>query len=136
MAVSEYTKKLKKLRNAFFIIDLVTYIGLTIIMVIAAISKVSGGNKASTQVFSQDVIRVVTSMTTTAIIGILLTIFIKDKARTTLFIINTIIGSIIWGATGMYVVLAIWFVEEYLFHALYKHYQNKVVINKEIDRRE
>lgn len=136
MAVSEYTKKLKKLRNAFFIIDLVTYIGLTIIMVIAAISKVSGGNKASTQVFSQEVIRVVTSMTTTAIIGILLTIFIKDKARTTLFIINTIIGSIIWGATGMYVVLAIWFVEEYLFHALYKHYQNKVVINKEIDRRE
>lgn len=136
MAVSEYTKKLKKLRNAFFIIDLVTYIGLTIIMVIAAISKVSGGNKASTQVFSQEVIRVVTSMTTTAIIGILLTIFIKDKARTTLFIINTIIGSIIWGATGMYAVLAIWFVEEYLFHTLYKHYQNKVVINKEIDRRE
>lgn len=136
MAVSDYTKKLKKLRNAFFIIDLVTYIGLTIIMVIAAISKVSGGKETSTQVFSQEVIRVVTSMTTTAIIGILLTIFIKDKARTTLFIINTIIGSIIWGATGMYVVLAIWFVEEYLFHALYKHYQNKVVINKEIDKRE
>lgn len=136
MAVSDYTKKLKKLRNAFFIVDLVTYIGLTIVMVIAAISKVSGGSKVSTQVFSQEVIRVVTSMTTTAIIGILLTIFIKDKARTTLFIINTIIGSIIWGATGMYTVLAIWFVEEYLFHTLYKHYQSKVIINKEIDKRE
>lgn len=136
MAISDYTKKLKKLRNAFFIIDLVTYIGLTIVMVIAAISKVSDGSKASTQVFSQEVIRVVTSMTTTAIIGILLTIFIKDKARTTLFIINTIIGSIIWGATGMYTVLLIWFVEEYLFHTLYKHYHNKVIINKEIDKRE
>ena len=119
MATSDYTKKLKKLRNAFFIVDLVTYIGLTIVMVMATISKVSGGSKASIQVFSQEVIRVVTSMTTTAIIGILLTIFIKDKARTMLFIINTIIGSIIWGATGMYVVLAIWFVEEYVFHQLY-----------------
>lgn len=136
MATSERTRKLKKLRNAFLIIDILTYVGLTFVMIIATLSKMGGGGKASTQVFSEDFMRVAVSMTTTAIIGLILVIFIKDKARTTLFIIDTILASVIWGTAGMYTVLAIWMIEEYVFHQLYILYSKKALINKEIDLRE
>ena len=52
------------------------------------------------------------------------------------YMLALIINSILFKETGMYIILAIWFIDEYVFSALHKHYKQLVIINKEIDRRE
>lgn len=119
MAVSERTRKLRKLKNVFFWTDLATYVITTIVSVFIAIAKIGNKDSVSHEVFSQQFMASVVSLSLTAIIGIVLVIFIKDKARTTLFMIDLIILSLFFGKVGMYTVLGIWFVEEYIIHNLY-----------------
>ena len=46
---------------------------------------------------------------------------------------STVLATLIYKEAGMYVVLAIWLVDEYIIHALYKKYSRKYEIRKEID---
>ena len=76
------------------------------------------------------------SLSVTVIIVAILAIFIKNKARITIYMLALIINGILFKEPGMYVILGIWALDEFIFTALHKHYKQLVTINKEIDRRE
>ena len=132
---SDRTRKLRRLRNAFCIISYICCLGLTAVMASCAMAHFGSGGKANTEILSEAALKVVMSVATTAIIGIVVTIFIKDKMRHTLYMADVIMASLLWGATGMYTVLAIWFVDEYVFRNIYLHAKDRHIINKEIDLR-
>ena len=61
--------------------------------------------------------------------------FIKNKARNTVWMGNTVLSVYLFGTTGMWVILSLWAVDEFIFTNLYKHYREKTTINVEIDKR-
>lgn len=85
------------------------------------------------QVFTDEAKHIVISMSVTAIIGVIATIFLKEGMRTFMWIICVVLGSLVFKAPGMYVALSLWLVDDYVIHKLFKYYQSKLSIRKEID---
>lgn len=145
MSISARTKQVKMLRNIFGGISFALWIGTLLFFVITIYSRIAttgtedvaaSVDSATIELLSKEMKDLLLSVSTTAIIGVLGTIIIKDKIRTFIWMLNLIMGVILYKEVAMYTVLAIWFIEEYVIHALYLYYKNAVQINKEIDRRE
>jgi hypothetical protein len=110
-------------------------VGVVLFVVISTFTKINGTESTGKDILSEALKAQIISLSVTAIICLLLIFIIKDKIRHTLYMLSIIIAAIIYKEVGMYVVAGIWFVDEYIVHALYKHYKQLITINKEIDRR-
>jgi len=66
---------------------------------------------------------------------LVLSIIVKDKIRPTVWMIDVILANYLFGSWLMYVVFAIWLIDQYVIGPLGKHYRQLYTINKEIDRR-
>jgi len=141
MAKSKRTIEVTKKRNIFGAISYALWIGTALILTFCAFATV-GGEKAietahnTTTILSESAKAALLSIGTTAIIGIAASILIKDKLRTAFWMASVVMSAILYGSTGMYIILALWLIEEYVIHTLYKYYASKVSINKEIDLRD
>lgn len=134
--LTKRTKDVRKLSRIFFIISLCCFVGVAIFTVIATFTRIGGSEKTGVDILSDSLKASLISLSITTIICLILALFIKEKIRTTIYMLALIINSILFKETGMYIILAIWFIDEYVFSALHKHYKQLVIINKEIDRRE
>lgn len=131
--MSDRTFKFKKLKNIFFILSTLCYIGVALVTTILVLSRVS--DRSFIDLFSEDIKAKLLALGVTAIIGIIVALFIKEKARTTLYMLSFVMITLLTGEVGMYSVLGVWAVDEYIFSNLYKSFKNKYIINKEIDKR-
>ena len=136
MGKSKRTKDCKKLSIVFFVCSFVCFIGVALFAIIAAFSKVGGTEKEGMEIISEALKTRLVSLSITMIIGIVLALIIKDKIRTTIYMLALVVISILYKEVGMYVVLGVWALDEYVFTALHKHYKQLTTINKEIDKRE
>ena len=66
---------------------------------------------------------------------VILSIIVKDKIRPLIWMINIILANFLLGSTAMYIVFAVWFIDEYILRLVAKSSRAKWVINKEIDKR-
>lgn len=134
--VSSRTKQCKKLAIIFRVASLLCWLGVAAFALIATMSKVSGTDKAGYDLLSEAVKTKLVSLSITVLIGLILSLLIKEKARLTVYMLSLLIITFLYGEVSMYIVLAIWAVDEYIFFSLYKRYKSLILINKEIDRRE
>lgn len=132
---SERTKSCKKRAIFFFLLSCLCFVGVAIFAVIAAFSHIGGSEKQGMEIISESLKASLISLSITSLIILIAAIIIKEKVRTAAYIISLIIILLIYGKVGAFVVLGIWGVDEYIFHALHKHYKSLTLINKEIDRR-
>jgi len=132
---SKRTKNVKKLSRIFFFVSLVCFLSVAIFTVIATFSKLGGSEKTGADILSDALKTQLVSLSITMIIGLVLALIIKEKMRTTIYMLALIINSILFKEAGMYSILAIWAVDEYVFTTLHKHYAKLTTINKEIDLR-
>lgn len=132
---SKRTKDVSKLSLIFFWLSFCCYFGVAIFSVIAIFSHLGGTKEQGMEIISEQLKSVLVSFSITMLIIIALAIFIKNKVRTTIYMFALVINGIIFKETGMYVILAIWGLDEFLFNLLHKHYLGIKIINKEIDRR-
>lgn len=134
---SDRTKHCKKMRNIFGIISYCIWLGTIAAIMIMCFSKVENAvDKETMQILSNELKEKIYAFAITAAVGIIATIFIKEKARTFMYMLSIILSVILKGEVGMYIVLSIYAVDEFVIRVLYKYYANKVSINKEIDLRE
>lgn len=134
---SDRTKHCKKMRNIFGIISYILWLGTIAVLIAMCFSKMEKPiEKESMEILSNELKEKIYAFGTTAAIGIVATIFIKEKARTFIYMLSIIISVILKGEIGMYIVLGIYALDEFVIRVLYKYYCNKVSINKEIDLRE
>lgn len=132
MAHSERYKSLKK---KSLILGIISYAALFITMTVCLIA---GGININTvhegvQIFTDEAKTIFYSMTVTAMIGTVLTFFLKEGMRTFLWIVCVVLSSIVFGAVGMYIVLGVWLVDDYVIHKLFLYFKNKLSIRKEIE---
>ena len=67
---------------------------------------------------------------------VVLSIIVKDRIKPTVWMIDIILANYLYGDLGMYIVLVIWFISEYIIVPLSKRFATKYLINKELDLRE
>lgn len=133
---SQRTKDVRKLSILFGVFSVVCFVGVAIFTVIAVFSHVGGSGKQGMEIISQELkTRLVSLSVTTAIIAIA-AIFIKEKLRTSIYMLALILNGILFKEVGMYIILGIYALDEFVFTSLHKHYKQLTTINKEIDRRE
>lgn len=132
MAKSERYKSLKKKTIIFGIIS---YAALFITMVVCLIAGGINFNavKDGVQIFTDEAKTLFLSMSITAVIGTVLTFFLKEGTRTFIWVVCVVLASIVFGPVGMYIVLGVWLIDDYVIHKLFKYYQSKLSIRKEID---
>ena len=132
MAHSERYKSLKKKSIS---LGIIAYAALFITM---AVCLIAGGININTvhegvQIFTDEAKTIFYSMTVTAMVGTVLTFFLKEGMRTFLWIVCVVLSSIVFGAVGMYIVLGVWLVDDYVIHKLFLYFKNKLSIRKEIE---
>lgn len=138
---SQRTIDVTKKRNIFGFISYFLWITVVLVLVFFTFKKFSTPAEIVESAESEGFISesgkaFILSTSITVIIGVIATIVIKDKLRTFFWMVSVVLSAVIFKSTGMYIVLGIWLVDEYVFHNLYKYYKSKVSINKEIDLRQ
>lgn len=136
MAKSKRTKDVQRLSRIFFLLSFLCFVGVAIFTIIATFTRIGGSEKTGMDILSDEAKKSLISLSITTIICLILTIFIKEKIRVAIYMLSLVIISVIYKTTGMYIILSIWAVDEYVFTLLHKHYKQLTTINKEIDRRE
>lgn len=132
MAKSERYKSLKRKSIIFGIISYAAvFITMTVCLIAGGINF--NAVKDGVQIFTDEAKTLFLSMSITAVVGTVLTFFLKEGMRTFIWIICVILSSIVFGPVGMYIVLGTWLIDDYVIHKLFKYYQGKLSIRKEIE---
>ena len=130
---SPRAKDLKRRKLIFGLISTLMWVGTGIVFAILAFTKFKAKDSSGIPILSHELKTLLTSVGVTAMIGLIVGIIIKDKIRTFIYMASTILATIIYKDIGMYIVLSIWLVDEYIIYAPYKKYKRKYEIRKEID---
>ena len=129
------SERQKQLRTKTLIFGIISWSMLFTLLTVYLIAGFANMNavKDGVQVFTDEVKHIVISMSITAIIGVIATIFLKEGMRTFIWIVCVILGSLVFKDTGMYIALSCWLIDDYVIHKLFLYYKNKLSIRKEID---
>lgn len=129
---SERQKQLKKKSILFGILSYGILFVLLTVYLISAFANLNAVHEG-VQVFTDEIKHVVISMSITAIVGVIATIFLKEGMRTFIWIVCVVLGSLVYKEPGMYIALGCWLIDDYVIHKLFKHYKDKLSVRKEID---
>lgn len=132
MAKSERYKHLKKMSIIFGVISWAALFVLTIVYVISAGVNLNAVHEGI-QIFTDEAKMIVVSASVTAVIGAILTFFLKEGMRTFMWIVCVVLGSLVYKETGMYIALGTWLLDDYVIHRIFVYYKNKLSIRKEIE---
>lgn len=132
MAKSDRQKELKKKTIIFGVLSYGLLFALLATFMISAFVNFSA-IKDGVQIFTDEAKKIIISMSVTAVIGTIMTFFLKEGMRTFIWILCVILGSLVYKAPGMYIALGCWLVDDYIIHKIFKYYKNKLSIRKEID---
>lgn len=129
------SERYKQLKKRTIIFGILSYAALFITLTACLIAGGININtvKDGVQIFTDEAKTIFYSMTITAMVGVVLTFFLKEGMRTFLWIVCVVLGSIVFGATGMYIILGVWLIDDYVIHKLFLHWKSKLSIRKEID---
>jgi len=138
MATSDRTKVLKKKRFLFFILSYGVWVATALFFTIFAFATL-GKEQTMAQrifgIFSADAQKWLVALGSTTIIALIGTIIVKDKMMTFVWMVTLVLAVMLFGKAGMFIVLIIWGIDDYVLLPMFKHYCHLVQINKEIDLR-
>ena len=129
---SERYKELKKKSIIFGIISWAALFILSTVYIISACVNLNAVHEG-VQIFTDEAKLFVVSMSITAVIGTVLTFFLKEGMRTFMWIVCVVLGALVYKDVGMYIALGTWLIDDYVIHKLFLHYYGKLKIRKEID---
>ena len=131
----KHSDRYNSLKKKTIIFGIISYAALFITLAVCLIAGGINFNavRDGVQIFTDEAKTIFLSMSITAIVGIILTFFLKEGTRTFIWVVCVVLSSIVFGPIGMYIVLGIWLIDDYVIHKLFKYYQGKLSIRKEID---
>ena len=132
MAKSERYKSLKKKSIIFGIISWAALFILSTVYIISACVNLNAVHEG-VQIFTDEAKLFVVSMSITAVIGTVLTFFLKEGMRTFMWIVCVVLGALVYKDVGMYIALGTWLIDDYVIHKLFIYYHDKLKIRGEIE---
>ena len=132
---TERTIKCKNLGILFTILSWLLCFGLAVGFVIAFVAMNGSGGGENSATLEEKFGTIIYGFGLSLIPMLVLAIIVKDKIRPTVWMIDIILANYLFGSWMMYIVFAIWVIDQYVIAPLGKHYKQLYTINKEIDRR-
>ena len=132
---TERTIKCKKLGILFTILSWLLCFGLAVGFIIAFVAMNGSGGGENSATMEEKFGTIIYGFGLSLIPMLVLAIVVKDKIRPTVWMIDIILANYLFGSWMMYIVFAIWVIDQYVIAPLGKHYRQLYTINKEIDRR-
>lgn len=132
---TERTIKCKRLGILFTILSWLLCFGLAVGFVIAFVAMNGSGGGEDSATMEEKFGTIIYGFGLSLIPMLVLAIVVKDKIRPTVWMIDIILANYLFGSWMMYIVFAIWVIDQYVIAPLGKHYRQLYTINKEIDRR-
>ena len=132
---TERTIKCKKLGILFTILSWLLCFGLAVAFIIAFVAMNGSGSGEQSETMKEKFGTIIYGFGLSLIPMLVLSIIVKDKIRPTVWMIDVILANYLFGSWLMYVVFAIWLIDQYVIGPLGKHYRQLYTINNEIDRR-
>lgn len=132
---TERTIKCKRLSIVFTILSWLLCFGLAVGFVIAFVAMNGSGGGENSATLEEKFGTIIYGFGLSLIPMLVLAIIVKDKIRPTVWMIDIILANYLFGSWMMYIVFAIWVIDQYVIDPLGKHYRQLYTINKEIDRR-
>lgn len=132
---TERTIKCKKLGILFTILSWLLCFGLAVGFIIAFVAMNGSGGGEDSATMEEKLGTIIYGFGLSLIPMLVLAIVVKDKIRPTVWMIDIILANYLFGSWMMYIVFAIWVIDQYVIAPLGKHYRQLYTINKEIDRR-
>lgn len=132
---TERTIKCKRIGILFTALSWVLCFGLAVAFVIAFLAMNGSGNGEQSATMKEKFGTIIYGFGLSLIPMLVLSIIVKDKIRPTVWMIDVILANYLFGSWLMYIVFAVWLVDQYVIGPLGKHYRQLYTINKEIDRR-
>lgn len=127
-------KNYKKIKKTTFWISTLLWMGtcLTLIL-IGFISNFKESTEAEiiaegTNDLSSKFTAVFGSLLISFAIGTVVVIFLRNKCRNTIWMVNLVLSVYLYGVTGMWIILAIWCFDELVMNPLYKWSKAKCFI--------
>lgn len=137
--MTDITKKYRKRKNIFFILSLICWMGLCGFLVTYGLCTTINAPSEVTEVtestLGKELVDLFMPLIVTYGIALVLVVFIREKARNTVWLVNVVLSASIFGTTFMYISIIVFAVDEFIFRPLYRFYKNKYIINTEIDKR-
>ena len=132
---TERTIKCKRLSIVFTILSWLLCFGLAVGFVIAFVAMNGSGGGENSATLEEKFGTIIYGFGLSLIPMLVLAAIVKDKIRPTVWMIDIILANYLFGSWMMYIVFAIWIIDQYVIDPLGKHYRQLYTINKEIDRR-
>lgn len=132
---TERTIKCKKLGILFTILSWLLCFGLAVGFIISFVAMNGSGGGENSATMEEKLGTIIYGFGLSLIPMLVLAIVVKDKIRPTVWMIDIILANYLFGSWMMYIVFAIWVIDQYVIGPLGKHYRQLYTINKEIDRR-
>ena len=132
---TERTIKCKRLSIVFTILSWLLCFGLAVGFVIAFVAMNGSGGGENSATLEEKFGTIIYGFGLSLIPMLVLAVIVKDKIRPTVWMIDIILANYLFGSWMMYIVFAIWVIDQYVIDPLGKHYRQLYTINKEIDRR-
>ena len=132
---TERTIKCKRLGILFTILSWLLCFGLAVGFIIAFVAMNGSGGGENSATMEEKLGTIIYGFGLSLIPMLVLAIVVKDKIRPTVWMIDIILANYLFGSWMMYIVFAIWVIDQYVIGPLGKHYRQLYTINKEIDRR-
>ena len=132
---TERTIKCKKLGILFTILSWLLCFGLAVGFVIAFVAMNGSGGGEDSATMEEKFGTIIYGFGLSLIPMLVLAIIVKDKIRPTVWMIDIILANYLFGSWMMYIVFAIWIIDQYVIAPLGKHYRQLYTMKKEIDRR-
>ena len=132
---TERTIKCKKLGILFTILSWLLCFGLAVGFVIAFVAMNGSGGGENSATMEEKLGTIIYGFGLSLIPMLVLAIVVKDKIRPTVWMIDIILANYLFGSWMMYIVFAIWVIDQYVIAPLGKHYRQLYTINKEIESR-
>lgn len=131
--MSERTIKLKESKNILLAMQLLLMLGTVCFLIIAMLNSLEIIDHEA--VLSEKYEAIVTSLGISLGLTSAMLLIVGHKVRNTIWMGSVLLSSYLYGTKGLWVVFAIWLLDEYIVYPLYKSCKTKYNTNREIDRR-
>lgn len=126
------TKSYKSKKILFFWLSLLSWLGLCGFLIAYGVSTAVPKEASE---LGRQLMDILMPLAVTYIIALVAVIFIREKLRNTVWIVNVVLAALLLGDVMLYITLFAFALDEFVLVPLYRHYKQKYIINKEIDKR-
>ena len=134
-SLTPYSTKLKKKWLTCAALSYLLTYGIALFLVIYALAGYTKTSSIDVQATFGSVGQTLVSLGVTIVLTIIFSIIVKDKITPTIWMFNIIMSCYLFNRVVMFFIFAAWIFYNYVLVGLTKHYKNKYIINKEIDKR-